>query len=118
VAFIGFSSQANLLIGAAAGTRPEPCIWVGQARGEIGQIFALESSRLSGADITPLTTPVQQTNSEIFPAETLAVQWAYFGKRILLNGKAEPAAELAEIWLPANHRDSFGEYPPRENGID
>jgi hypothetical protein len=49
---------------------------------------------------------------EVFPAETLAVQWACFGKRILLNGKAEPAAELAEIWLLANYRDSFGEYPP------
>jgi hypothetical protein len=49
---------------------------------------------------------------KIYPAESLAVQWSYMGKRKTLKGEVEPSALLAETWLLACYRDSFGEYPP------
>jgi hypothetical protein len=47
-----------------------------------------------------------------FPWETLAVEWAYMGKRLNYSGKSEPAAVLGETWLLASYHDSFGELPP------
>jgi hypothetical protein len=50
---------------------------------------------------------------QLFPPDTLAVHWAYMGKRKTYNAeKNEPAALLGETWLLACYHDTFGEYPP------
>jgi hypothetical protein len=49
---------------------------------------------------------------KMFPWSSLAVEWAYMGKRTNYKGDSEPSALLGEIWLLACYHDSYGEYPP------
>jgi hypothetical protein len=48
-----------------------------------------------------------------FPWDSLAVQWAYTnGKQFNYKGEPIPEAPMAESWLLACYRDSYGELPP------
>jgi hypothetical protein len=49
---------------------------------------------------------------QMFPWESLAVEWAYTGKRTNYKGEIVLAAKLAEAWLLSCYNDSYGEYPP------
>jgi hypothetical protein len=53
-----------------------------------------------------------QPAKQKFPWESLAVEWAFMGKRLDLKGDSSTEALLAEAWLLACYADSYGEYPP------
>lgn len=47
-----------------------------------------------------------------YPWASLAVEWAFTGKRLNYKGEPVPEAIMAERWLLSCYRDSYGELPP------
>jgi hypothetical protein len=49
---------------------------------------------------------------EKYPWGSLAVEWAYTGKRLNYKGETVPEAIMAEGMLLSCYKDSYGELPP------
>jgi hypothetical protein len=47
-----------------------------------------------------------------YPWDSLAIEWAFTGKRTDYKGDAFASAPLAETWLLISYNDSYGELPP------
>ena len=47
-----------------------------------------------------------------YPWDSLALEWAYTGKRLNYKGEPVPEAIMAESWLLSCYKDSYGELPP------
>jgi hypothetical protein len=53
-----------------------------------------------------------QRLSQMYPWETVAVDWAYTPNRLNYMGQSVPGSRMAEVWLLWCYNDTFGEYPP------
>lgn len=49
---------------------------------------------------------------EMFPWNSLAIEWSFTGRIVNYKGEAEAEAKRAEGFLLNSYNDSFGEYPP------
>jgi hypothetical protein len=98
-----------------AGRDPTGTIYIGKA-GTGKQSWSILRTRIN--EVVRKTHQATQHwgfNGKIssqHPWETLYIEWAFTGTRQNERGKEEPAASLAEDWLLATYRNSFGELPP------
>ena len=96
------------------GRDPTGTLYLGRAGSVRGwsilrtRIMSIAKREHHATRLWDLSDVVQQK----FPWESLAVEWAYTGKRTDYKGEVVLAAKLAETWLLSCYNDSYGEYPP------
>jgi len=106
-------------IDRCCGRDPTGTLYIGQAgsrgrswsilRTRIMAIARAEHHAIMNASFCEL---IQQT----FPLDSLSIEWAYTGKKINRKGEEYAEATLAETWLLACYNNSYGEYPPWNQG--
>ena len=105
----------ELAITRCCGDDPTGTLYLGRA-GSRGQNWSILRTRIQSI-LTQRHHAIEnwsfsKTMRQQFPWESLAIEWAYTGKRLNYKGEPVPEAIMAEGWLLHSYRDSFGEFPP------
>jgi hypothetical protein len=104
----------NKTIGRCCGKDPTGTLYLGRAGTKRNwSNLHTRIKLLANGDHHVINTVVwNEMIQKMYPWRSLAVQWAYMGKRTDYKGDSVPAAILGEIWLLACYHDTFGEHPP------
>ncbi|HKV55630.1 MAG TPA: hypothetical protein VJN94_13430 [Candidatus Binataceae bacterium] len=102
----------NKAIPRCCGEDPTGTLYIGRAGSERGwSILRTRVGVIAQRDHHTIRN-ANEVIRRIYPWNSLAVQWAYtVGKQFNYKGELIPEAPMAESWLLACYRDSYGELP-------
>ena len=105
----------NKTIDRACGKDPTGTLYIGSA-GTGARNWSILRTRIrsivNGQHNALCNWQVHEFVREAFPWHSLAVEWAFTGKRVDYNGDTIREARRAERWFLNSYNDSFGELPP------